>query len=580
MSLPAPRGDGAEGTPEVVDNDLKDTEDAPEERAAVAECSSSAERGAGAEVKEEAGMEAGSPPTGAAPKAKAKAAPKGKAKAAPKGKAKAAPKGTAKAAPTCTANATPTTRASVTEEPKQRSIASFFGRSSGSACSGNSASSAPQDLGSAGSGNGANCDAESIGKDLEESLFGHAFWEWTDAQMGSQEETVEAQARQQRRKKKKAKKAKGRTQGLRVKPTPQTEEPLKEEVGEPEKQPEESERPSKRLKTGGLATSGVQPSAETIAAAPQLKHKKKGKKDKKHKKHRDRAHKSEHEKEEKKEKKEKKVAPHGHSTDDTEVVVGPPPLPVVLRCGRCRSELDVSRAQLVGKCAGSWRCNVCNTRGVQLSRLPEWKEFNASLAKFTPDQKKEFWEEAKDATNPNQLKKLVTHRMVNRHTETKKSSSGGGYYPLSWYRRQGYPWKKIARHCTDTKPSKMFGKVYRVVTDFLSEGTTDEKVKEEEVSVEQVEGKDNGASSSNATPPPGDGGTNNNTNNDNQNVARDEKKNRALATRVLGKLGAIMVPYQALVATKQRCHPCFCVGSFLHPVRKPCVVGHISRRCL
>ena len=56
-----------------------------------------------------------------------------------------------------------------------------------------------------------------------------------------------------------------------------------------------------------------------------------------------------------------------------------PELAVVLKCARCSSKLDPSRAVITGKAAGVWRCNMCNTRGVQLARLPGWQSFSSIL---------------------------------------------------------------------------------------------------------------------------------------------------------------------------------------------------------
>ena len=56
-----------------------------------------------------------------------------------------------------------------------------------------------------------------------------------------------------------------------------------------------------------------------------------------------------------------------------------PELAVELKCARCGSKLDPSRAVITGKAAGVWRCNLCNTRGVQLARLPGWQGFAGIL---------------------------------------------------------------------------------------------------------------------------------------------------------------------------------------------------------
>eukprot|EP00969_Alexandrium_andersonii_P179052 7916016-Alexandrium_andersonii.AAC.1 len=38
-------------------------------------------------------------------------------------------------------------------------------------------------------------------------------------------------------------------------------------------------------------------------------------------------------------------------------------------CSKCKVELDPLKSQVSGKSFGNWRCNVCNTRMVQLHRM-------------------------------------------------------------------------------------------------------------------------------------------------------------------------------------------------------------------
>eukprot|EP00959_Pyramimonas_sp_CCMP1952_P363591 7613623-Pyramimonas_sp.AAC.1 len=38
----------------------------------------------------------------------------------------------------------------------------------------------------------------------------------------------------------------------------------------------------------------------------------------------------------------------------------------------------------------------------------------------------------------------------------------GGYYPLGWYKRQGFPCKRIRTTCTDTLSHPILGMCYKV----------------------------------------------------------------------------------------------------------------------
>ena len=131
-------------------------------------------------------------------------------------------------------------------------------------------------------------------------------------------------------------------------------------------------------------------------------------------------------------------------------------------CQKCGKDLDPFKAQVTGKKRGSWRCNECNTRSVQLSRLPAWQKLRASFKDFSAEQVTEFWKDAKDAHGAKALKEVVDRTLLKRKVNSKESSKGGSYLPLGVYKKLGYNTKRIKKYCKDTKHDDVAGTCYNV----------------------------------------------------------------------------------------------------------------------
>jgi len=132
-------------------------------------------------------------------------------------------------------------------------------------------------------------------------------------------------------------------------------------------------------------------------------------------------------------------------------------------CSRCGKELDPFRAQVTGKARGSWRCNRCNCRAVQMSRLSSWKELKDSFKDFTPEQAQAFWQEVGEAEGTKQLERIVETTMRTRKGSSKESSKGGKYLPLGVYKAKGFDTDRIEKYCTDFKDDDpVLGRCYKV----------------------------------------------------------------------------------------------------------------------
>ena len=250
----------------------------------------------------------------------------------------------------------------------------------------------------------------------------------------------------------------------------------------------------------------------------------------------------------KKTKKKKKNATTNEATTNETIAnaastkikhAGAPLLPPQLRCARCKGPVDPSKAQLIGKCAGSWRCNTCNTRGVQLSRLPEWKGFRNKLGDFSDDKKTEFRASTHDASSPQELKTLIDESMVTRTIEKEKSESLGGYYPLGYYKMLGYNTRLIRKNCQGTKRHPVLGRCYKVSIEVVSSGSESQKVHEKKYS--KIQDGPNSNSAGSAGENPGEA-----ANGGSPKPVVDEKarlKQKGVAQRVLAKIGVISSPF-------------------------------------
>ena len=133
-------------------------------------------------------------------------------------------------------------------------------------------------------------------------------------------------------------------------------------------------------------------------------------------------------------------------------------------CDRCNQPCDVMKSYpiRVTKKGQIFRCQLCSTRGVQASRTPEWGDVAAGLKDFSVEQKTAFWNGVKDCPRPSAMRKFLQETLTSTKEAGTKSANKGGYYPLSWYRRQGYPWRSIKANCKDTLDHPVLGLCYKV----------------------------------------------------------------------------------------------------------------------
>ena len=130
-------------------------------------------------------------------------------------------------------------------------------------------------------------------------------------------------------------------------------------------------------------------------------------------------------------------------------------------CSKCKTEVDPLRAQITGKSSGSWRCNVCNTRIVQLNRaFGEWPPAEFHLLSDT--EQSDFYKKVKACINSKKLIEETEICLERVYIEKHSLGCVGKYLPLSVYEKKGYDIDDIQRNCKDIKEHPVLGQTYRV----------------------------------------------------------------------------------------------------------------------
>ena len=132
-------------------------------------------------------------------------------------------------------------------------------------------------------------------------------------------------------------------------------------------------------------------------------------------------------------------------------------------CAKCKTPLHKCRnVYLAGKGTSSFKCNVCNTRGVQISRMECYKDFQKQFKGVSKEEAEVFWQEVGKTALPANWEKLMKQTISRRLTQSNGSKNAGSYLPLCWYEKNGFDPKLIEDECTDTMVRPMLGLCYNV----------------------------------------------------------------------------------------------------------------------
>ena len=173
-------------------------------------------------------------------------------------------------------------------------------------------------------------------------------------------------------------------------------------------------------------------------------------------------------------------------------------------CGMCGQLADKDRVQILNKCAGTWKCNKCNARCVQLhAKFGQWppKEFK--------DMDKEeihaFWSSLKDSKfdKPAALEQFAVEAVSKVREKFEESKAGSDFLPLRVWETKGFDAKMI-EDTTEPHNKKWhpnMGWTYRVPIESLYKGLTvkelrtellERKAKAKALKQEKPEGKEVG----------------------------------------------------------------------------------------
>jgi ribosomal protein L37AE/L43A len=119
--------------------------------------------------------------------------------------------------------------------------------------------------------------------------------------------------------------------------------------------------------------------------------------------------------------------------DKPNAVVAFPTALDVPKCSRCKQPLQSERVQIVGKKAGVWRCNTCNTRATQLHRVFGTTK-PAALKDLTEDELADFWKSIGETDGSAGALKSKVESMTIRKIEQKRAEEFGKYRPLKYYK--------------------------------------------------------------------------------------------------------------------------------------------------
>ena len=104
-----------------------------------------------------------------------------------------------------------------------------------------------------------------------------------------------------------------------------------------------------------------------------------------------------------------------------------PPIDYSVRCVRCKRSCDPCTSQAIRytkKSMGTFRCNTCNTRGTQLSRLESWQTLLGNWQNYSEVEKAQFWQDVGEAPNAESIKKVVEQRLTSMSIQRKKDQHG------------------------------------------------------------------------------------------------------------------------------------------------------------
>jgi hypothetical protein len=164
----------------------------------------------------------------------------------------------------------------------------------------------------------------------------------------------------------------------------------------------------------------------------------------------------------------------------------------VPRCQRCGDKLQLDKIVLSGKSKGAWRCSLCNTKGVQLSRNGKFRCLLKSFKehKLSASDRQDFWKSTHEMSQTD-LNQLVDEKYTIKLVDSKSTGRRGQYLPLSVYEKQGYDVNTIANYCKDVIDDPILGKCYNIM--ILSE---DEHKTKEDTFEQTMQDSDRPTSSS------------------------------------------------------------------------------------
>ena len=143
-------------------------------------------------------------------------------------------------------------------------------------------------------------------------------------------------------------------------------------------------------------------------------------------------------------------------------------------CCKCRCPVDTLRCY--GKSPGTWKCRMCNSKAVALTRrfgswpLPGFNDLSEA-------DKVEFWRNAKGCPDGADLEKLVEKTITISRVNHRSTDFKGEWLPLAVWQSRGWDPEVIKQTATslNSKADPRWGMVYKVVIESDSSGARKEQ---------------------------------------------------------------------------------------------------------
>ena len=146
------------------------------------------------------------------------------------------------------------------------------------------------------------------------------------------------------------------------------------------------------------------------------------------------------------------------------------------RCKKCKRQVPSEHLPTTSLPAagGETTCKPCLSKSVILTKMfggwpiPDYED-------LSPEDQIALW---RGGNNRGEILDSLTKSVSDVTEKARISAKGGGYYPLTWYEKQGFDSERIKKFCLDTEEHAVLGTCYRVEIHSITRQDTEKIVKQ------------------------------------------------------------------------------------------------------